>query len=174
MNDSKKQTISSEEAINLVSQSLNLRHKKERNFVLIGKFAIAIGMFFLITLFTIILYNGIPGLFQHYLQLEVEIDRETIDPKGDLSPQSLFEGDARSLINKALYNSLGNIDDRNEKKFARAIISSASSERLNKIVMKSPEVLGQTISIKFPVDDDIWHSWLSRSLQTPSFSSSPI
>ena len=77
-------------------------------------------MFFLIALFTIILFNGIPGLFQHYIQLEVEIDRETIDPKGDLSPQSLFEGDARSLINKALYNSLGNIDDRKEKKFARA------------------------------------------------------
>ena len=155
MNDSKKQTISSEEAINLVSQSLNLRHKKERNFKLIGKFAIALAMFFLATLFTIILFNGIPGLFQHYIQLEVEIDRETIDPKGDLSPQSLFEGDARSLINKALYNSLGNIDDRKEKKSARAIISSASSQRLNKIVMESPEVLGQTISIKFPVDDDI-------------------
>ena len=155
MNDSKKQSISSEEAINLVSQSLNLRHKKERNFKLIGKFAIALAMFFLITLFTTILFNGIPGLFQHYVHLEVEIDRDTIDPKGDLSPQSLYEGDARLLINKALYSALGNIEERNKKKSARSIISSGAPERLNKIVIETPKVLGQTLSLKFPVDDDV-------------------
>ena len=49
MNDSKKQIISSEEAINLVSQSLNLRHKKERNFKLIGKFDTNTGIDFGVT-----------------------------------------------------------------------------------------------------------------------------
>ena len=155
MTDSKKEILSSKQAIKLVSQSLHLRHKKESGFKLIGKLAIALAMFFLITLFTIILFNGIPGFFQHYVQLEVEIDRDTIDPKGDLSPQSLFEGDARSLVNMALYKALGNISNREQKKFARAIISSGSPERLSKIVTETPKILGQTVTLKFALDDDI-------------------
>ena len=30
--------------------------------------------------------------FQHYLELEIELDRKIIDPRGDLSPESFFEG----------------------------------------------------------------------------------
>ncbi len=47
--------------------------------------------------------KGLPGFFQYYVEIEVEIDREKLDPTGDLSLQSLYDGDARGVIRSALY-----------------------------------------------------------------------
>ena len=49
---------------------------------------------FFVTLFVSIFTKGIPGFFQYYVTLEVVIDQEKIDPAGDLSVQSLYDGDA--------------------------------------------------------------------------------
>ncbi len=154
MNNSNKK-ITSEEAKKFVQESLKKRRSKEKNFKLIGKFAVFSALGFLVMLFSIIFYNGIPGFFQHYITIEVSLDREILDPKKNLSSQSLFEGDSRGLILRGLYKALGDIETRNEKKAARSIISSGAEDHLKKIILKNPEFFNQTIAIKFPVDDDI-------------------
>lgn len=155
MTNDKKKILSSKEAIKLVSMTLESRQKKERSFRFIGKLAIAIALFFLITLFTIIFINGIPGFFQHYVTLEVEITKDKIDPNGDLSPQSLFDGDAKGIVNQGLFKALGDINGRSQKKLARSIISIGSPDRLIRMVIEKPQLIGQTHSLKFALDDDI-------------------
>ena len=109
-------------------------------------------MFFL---FYLIFTNGIPGLFQHYVTLNVYLDSSRLDPKGDFSDQSLFSGDASKLIYESLYAEIGGVDERSEKKIAKSLVSSASDVRLINHIKENRKLLDSTHSIQFAVDDDV-------------------
>jgi len=120
-----------------------------------GLSAIGIALAFLVMLFTGILVKGIPGLSQHYVMLEVELDRARLDPQGDLSAESLFSGDADRIMLEAALASVGVEGGRSTKKIVRKMYSSGSSQRLIDFVSQHPEHFGTKQSIKFAVDDDI-------------------
>ena len=109
----------------LLLAGLEARRKKERRFVWLGRGAIALALFFLATLFISIGAKGIPGFFQYYVTLEVSLDRERLDPIGDLSDQSFFDGQAKKLVNEAIYAAL-DVNWRTPKKLARKLLSNGS------------------------------------------------
>ena len=137
----------------MVMASLNVRHRKERSFKLLGIAAIIMALFFLVTLMTSILSKGLPGFFQYYVTLEVELERERLDPAGDLSDQSLFDGQAKKIIQEAVLAKTG-AKKRNEKKAARKLVSNGSDLRLISFVQANPELLNSRQSVKFALDDD--------------------
>ncbi|MDA9948226.1 DUF3333 domain-containing protein, partial [Paracoccaceae bacterium] len=89
MIDTPKGLVSPTTATKRVAASMAKRKKSERNFQLLGRSAIAVALAFLVVLFFSIFSKGLPGFFQYYVEIEVEIDREKLDPTGDLSLQSL-------------------------------------------------------------------------------------
>ena len=86
----------------LVTASLKSRRRQETSFKLLGIAAIFMALFFLASLMFSILSKGLPGFFQYYITLEVELDRERLDPAGDLSDQSLFDGQAKKIIQEEI------------------------------------------------------------------------
>ena len=106
MSDAEKQMMSPAMAAERVAAGLAARRSREKRFRMFGRIAIGIALAFLVTLFASIFSKVIPGFFQHYVTLEVTLDRDKLDPVGDLSVQSLYDGDARGVIRKALYLSL--------------------------------------------------------------------
>ena len=104
----------------IVNASLKARKKKERAFQLFGIAAIALALFFLVMLMGSILSKGIPGFFQYYVTLEVELDRDRLDPLGNLSEQSLFDGQAKKIIEEVVLEKTG-AKSRNERKAARKL-----------------------------------------------------
>ncbi len=150
-----KRMLTSKEAYERVEKSLPSRHTKETYFKNYGKFAISLAIFFLCFLFYMILSNGIPGLYQHYVTLEIELDKDRIDPRNDLTETSFFEGETKKLIFEGLYNALGNIEGRQERKIARSLISTGSDTRLISYLKNNPDDFGKKISFKFALDDDI-------------------
>ena len=137
----------------MVMASLTTRHRKERSFKLLGIAAIIMALFFLVTLMTSILSKGLPGFFQYYITLEVELDRERLDPAGDLSDQSLFDGQAKKIIQEAILAETG-AKKRKEKKAARKLLSNGSDLRLVSYVKANPELLNSRQLVKFALDDD--------------------
>jgi len=137
-----------------IEKGMAARRAKERRFRLYGKLAIGLALAFLVTLFVSIFSKGIPGFFQYYVTLEVTLDREELDPYGDLSVQSLYDGDARGAVRSALYEVVG-AQSRGERRTAGAIISHGSAERLRREVLDDPSILGTTRSMTFAVDDDV-------------------
>ena len=137
----------------MVMASLTARHRKERSFKLLGIAAIIMALFFLVTLMTSILSKGLPGFFQYYITLEVELDRERLDPAGDLSDQSLFDGQAKMIIQEAILAETG-AKKRKEKKAARKLLSNGSDLRLVSYVKANPELLNSRQLVKFALDDD--------------------
>jgi len=137
----------------IVNASLRARRKKERAFQLFGIAAIALALFFLVTLMGSILSKGIPGFFQYYITLEIELDRERLDPLGDLSEQSLFDGQAKKIIEEVVLEKTG-AKSRNERKAARKLLSNGSDTRLTSFVRANPSLLNSTQKVKFALDDD--------------------
>ena len=154
MNNNKPKILTANEASMIVESSVIKRRKKDARLKTYGRIAIGLAVSFLIFLFVSIFSKGIPGFFQYYVTLDVYLDRDRLDPKGDLSPVSLYNGDARSIVLESLYKVI-NPKGRKEKKAAKKIISSNADVRISKMVLDDPKILGKTISITFAVDDDI-------------------
>ena len=137
----------------IVMDGLKARQNKERNFKFFGIFAVALAIAFLAILLISICSKGLPGFFQYYATFEVELTRERIDPRGDMSDQSLFEGEAKKIINEAVLKFTG-AKKRNEKKAARSLLSNGSDLRLVNFVQKNTDKLNSIQKIKFALDDD--------------------
>ena len=137
----------------LVTASLKSRRRQETSFKLLGIAAIFMALFFLASLMLSILSKGLPGFFQYYITLEVELDRERLDPAGDLSDQSLFDGQAKKIIQEAILAETG-AKKRKEKKAARKLLSNGSDLRLVAYVKANPELLNSRQLVKFALDDD--------------------
>tara|TARA_X000000950_G_scaffold188069_1_gene227440 strand:- start:944 stop:2275 length:1332 start_codon:yes stop_codon:yes gene_type:complete len=146
--------MSPDVAARRVAASIAGRRQRERRFKSYGLIAIGIALAFLVILFASIFSKGIPGFFQHYVTLEVTLDRAKLDPAGDLSLQSLYDGDARGAIRAALYEATG-ASGRSGRKAAGKIISQGAEQRLRKAVIDDPSILGTTQSMVFAVDDDV-------------------
>ena len=137
----------------IVLASLKSRQKKERNYKLIGVFAIGIAIVFLMTLVISIGSKGIPGFFQYYITLEIDLERERLDPLGDLSEQSLFDGQAKKIIQEVILERTG-AKSRNEKKAARKLLSNGSDTRLMAFSRANPSLMNTRQKITFALDDD--------------------
>ena len=153
MSEPRKGIIPPQVAISRVNASLAARRAGERRFRTYGHIAIGIALAFLMLLFVSIFTKGIPGFFQYYVTLEVVVDREKIDPAGDLSVQSLYDGDARGIIRNALYKATG-AEGRSGRKAAGKLISKGAEQRLREAIIKDPSLLGKTVAMKFALDDD--------------------
>jgi len=155
MTDNAFKGLSPQEATARVQASLKQRKAKESRFRLMGASAIGLALLFLVVLFAGILIKGVPGLFQYYVTLDVDLTAERLDPKGDLSVESLYSGDADALVLEAALKSIGEEGGRKTKKALRKMYSSGSGIRLIEYIQANPKHLGTTQSIKFAVDDDI-------------------
>ena len=120
---------------------------------MLGIAAIIMALFFLVDLDDLHFSKGLPGFFQYYITLEVELDRERLDPAGDLSDQSLFDGQAKKIIQEAILAETG-AKKRKEKKAARKLLSNGSDLRLVSYVKANPELLNSRQLVKFALDDD--------------------
>ena len=155
MTDRPYQGLDPQKAAERVAASIHLRKRKETRFVWLGKTAVAIALGFLALLFVGILSKGIPGFFQYYVTLDLKLDEQQLDPSGQMTAESLSEGDFDGVIRSSLYQALGNPEGRKAKRDARRLISSGSSQRLKNYVLDNPDRLGSTVAIQFAVDDDV-------------------
>ena len=154
MNSHNNTRLRPRDAAAIVEKGLARRRSSERRFKFFGRLAIGIALAFLVILFASIFSKGIPGFFQYYVTLEVQLDRARLDPAGDLSVQSLYDGDARGVIREALYATVG-ASGRSEKRAAGKIVSAGAEQRLRNTVLANPDILGTRQSITFAVDDDV-------------------
>ena len=148
------QTLSPTLARARVAESLKKRHRNEGRFLSYGRVAIITALLFLVILFGSILSKGIPGFFQYYVTFDVYLSADDLDPYGDASPQSLFDGNARSVLRDGFFEML-DVSGRKNKKAAGKILSEGAEIRLRQMVVDDPSLLDTTQTITVAVDDDI-------------------
>ena len=142
------------EASDKVKKSIAKRRAKDKRLKFYGRAAISLAVCFLLILFYSIFSKGYSGFFQYYVTLDINFDRERIDPKGDLSDNSLFDGEASTIVNESLF-SIIQPQGRKAKKQAKKIVSSGKDVRITKMVKNDPSLFGTITKVKFALDDDI-------------------
>ena len=139
----------SPKAIDIVNRGLAKRYGSEQRFKIYGLVAVVISLSFLVLLFITIFSNGYSAFFQTYVKLEVFFDPAFIDK--DDPANSNFPG----LVKKTLSSEFPDVKNRKEKKELYALISTGAAFQLQKMIQQEPDLIGRTIIIQVPADDDV-------------------
>lgn len=152
MNNSVGNSHSAKERVRL---KLAARYRAERRFQFYGKLAIGLGLLFLSMLFFSILSKGLPAFQQSYMELEVNFERNYVDPQGDGSLESLAAGDYGGLVKQTLRKRFPDVKNRREKRALYSIVSTGAAYQLRDMVMSNPELVGNTVRVWVPADDEL-------------------
>jgi phosphate transport system permease protein len=138
-----------------VKAGLAKRYARERRFKFYGQASITISMIFLGILLISIFSNGLPAFIQTYIQLDVELDAETLGVTGTSSQQALRAANYTGVMKNAMEQRFPGVKGRSQKKALRQIVSGNAPYRLQEMVMADPSLIGTKQSIWFLADDDI-------------------
>ena len=142
------QEAPAEKTIDVVNQGLNKRYNAERRFKLYGLLAVCISLSFLSILFASIIGKGYTAFQQTYVQLDVLIDPDVVSD----SPNT---ADYSGLIKKSVYKMFPEVKGRRDKRALNKLFSSGAAYQLRKMVLENRDIVGKSLSVWVPADDDI-------------------
>ncbi len=151
----KNNSANKSRTIDIVRAGMGKRRASERRFKLYGKMAIGMGLLFLFLLFGSIVSNGYQAFVQTYVKIDVYIDADRIDPQGERNIDELSRADYGGLVKAALRDMFPEVQSRREKRQLYRLVSTGASYQLRELVMQNPELIGQTLSLWVPADDEV-------------------
>jgi phosphate transport system permease protein len=135
--------------MDIVNRGLSKRYRAERRFRLYGVVAIVISLLFLLLLFASIIGNGYKAFQQTFVQLDVFFD------PGSINKEDLRGSDYAGLVKKSIRDLFPEVKGRQDKRALYGLISSGAGLRLREMVMRDPEIIGKTLQVWVPADDDV-------------------
>ncbi|CAB1083993.1 phosphate ABC transporter permease [Alkalispirochaeta odontotermitis] len=138
-----------ERTLDIVNRGLARRYRAEKRFRFYGLAAIAASLIFLSLLFISVGAKGYSALFQTFIKLDVFFDPEI------LRQESLASANYQGLVKKSLRSMFPDVKKRRDKRMLYSLVSSGAAFELRKMVLNQPEVIGKTMAIWLPADDDV-------------------
>jgi phosphate transport system permease protein len=135
--------------IEIVNKSLGKRYRRERRFRLYGLVAIILSLSFLTILFADIIRKGYTAFQQTYVEIDVFFDSNM------LQQDSLASADYQGLVKKSLRNMFPEVTGRGDRRALYSLVSTGASFQLQKMVLKNPDLIGKTVPVWVPADDDV-------------------
>jgi phosphate transport system permease protein len=135
--------------IDIVQRGLARRYRTERRFRLYGLSAIIASLLFLSLLFFSIIGKGYSAFEQTFIQLDVYFDPAI------LRQDALASADYQGLIKQSLRKMFPDVTGRQDKRELYGLVSSGASFQLRDMVLKHPDVIGETQAVWIPADDDV-------------------
>ncbi len=146
---SKQETVGSgERAIDIVNRGLARRYRAEKRFRAYGLGAIVLSLIFLSLLFISIIGNGYTAFQQTHVKLDVHIDPETLG-------EDVSRGNYPGLVKNALREMFPDVTSRRGRRALKALISTGAAFQLRDMVMEDSSIIGETVSVWVPADDDV-------------------
>ncbi|HER63299.1 MAG TPA: DUF3333 domain-containing protein, partial [Desulfobacteraceae bacterium] len=136
-------------AMELVNRNLGRRYRAEKRFRFIGLFAIVCSLLFLAVLFFSIVLKGYSAFWQSYLLLDINFEESVLDV------DNLAAADYNSLVKKTLRAMFPEVKSRSDKKKLYSLVSPGAAFQLQKMVLADTSIIGLTLSVRVPADDDV-------------------
>jgi len=133
----------------VVRRGLARRYRAERRFKVLGVAAISASLLFLAILFFNIIGNGYTAFQQTFVELEVFFDPELF------RNESLSSANYPGLVKQTLRRMFPDVSGRSEKRKLYGLVSSGAGFQLRDIAMADPHVVGKTLRVWVPADDDV-------------------
>ena len=141
--------------IDRVRDGFAKRKAAEKRFKAYGLTAIVIGLFFLLALFSSIIGKGYTAFQISYIKLDVFLDPAEIDPSNSRDPDTLSSANYGGLVKSTLRSMFPDVTKRSDKRSLYKIVSSGAGYQLREMVINDPGLIGSTITLWAPADDDI-------------------
>jgi len=139
----------------LVRKGLKRRYRAERRFKLFGMMAVALGLLFVLILFSSIAGNGYTAFRQAYVRLDINFDQAKLDPDNTRDPEVLGKAGYRSLVRDALFDMFPDVTSRPDKRDLAAMLSNGAEYMVRQAVMDDPGLVGTRQGFWVPVDDEV-------------------
>ena len=146
---------SHEARLALIKSKLKMRYAKETIFKTLGIAAIAVALSMLVILFVSIISTGYSAFQQTFIKLDITLEMEEIDPEntGDIEVRS--QADYSGIVKRALRQMFPDVKNRREKRNLYSIVSSGAAFQLRDMVMADSGIIGKTLTVWVPADDDL-------------------
>ena len=145
-------------SIDKVRMGLKRRKAAEKRFKFYGVTAISLGLSFLFILFASIISNGYPAFTQTYIQLQVNINADAFehtDGSDTVTTDAMAKADYGAIIKSSLLAMFPDVKGRTDKRALYSLVSSGADYQLRSIIKNDPKLIGTTISLWVPADDDL-------------------
>ncbi len=130
------------------------RHAREKRFRAYGVAAIATAMAALALLLGSIALGGLPGFFQHTVELDVTFAPDLLDPDGTGEPSSLARGDHAGAVKRSLRERFPDASSRRDKRALYALVSRGAGIAVRDALARDPALLGQVAPVEVLLSDD--------------------
>ena len=140
---------SNRKTIDIVNAGLARRYRAEKRFRCYGIAAVAASLVFLSILFISIFGKGYPAFQQTYIRLDIFFDPDV------LARDALTTADYPGLVKQSLRRMFPDVEGRRDKRMLYKIASTGAAYQIRNLVLDDPDVIGKTIGIWVPADDDI-------------------
>jgi len=135
--------------IDLVNRSLPRRYRAEKRFRFYGIAAIILSLLFLSFLFISIVGKGYPAFQKTFIELSIYFDPDV------LRQDALATADYPKLVKTSLSQMFPEVTGRREKRDLYGLVSSGAAFKLRNMVLKDPDVIGQTLPVWVTANDDV-------------------
>ncbi|MFK7996435.1 MAG: phosphate ABC transporter permease PstA [Granulosicoccus sp.] len=139
----------------LVKQSLQKRYAAEKRFRAYGIFAIVASLGFLVILLTSIISKGLPAFTQTFVKLDVELSADTLGVNESPTINELRGANYNGAIRQTLRDLFPEASGRKEKRALYKLVSTGAEYKLFDRVSENPSLIGTTLSLWVPADDEL-------------------
>ena len=134
---------------------LKARYRAEMRFRFYGRAAIGIAAGILIFLLSSIVYNSIPAFTQNFVDLDIELAQDKIDPNFSYDTAIIASADWQGLIKASLRREFSEVNARADKRELYDLVSSGGGDWVRDFVLDNPQSIGSVVRISVPTSDDI-------------------
>ena len=134
---------------------LKARYRAESRFRFYGRAAIGIAAGILIFLLSSIVYNSIPAFTQNFVELDIELAQDIIDPNYTNDAEIIARADWQGLIKAALRLEFPEVNSRSDKRELYDLVSSGAGDWVRDFLLNNPQAIGSVVRIGVPTSDDI-------------------
>ncbi len=133
----------------VVKSGLAKRYAREKRFKMLGIAAIAGSLTFLLILFSSIVGNGYTAFRQSVILLDIHFDEQVLDV-GNLRDANYLK-----LVRDSMSGLFPEVTGRSDKRMLSRLVSSGAPFQLQNMVIRDPGLVGRTIQVRVPADDEV-------------------
>lgn len=138
-----------------VAASLKRRYAAEFRFRAYGMAAIAVGLLFVVFLFTSIVSKGYTAFEQTFIAVDVDYAADAIDPDGQRNADVLAAADYQAVLKASLRAQFPGVEGRASLRRLYEMISSAAEQTLRDRVVANPRLIGTHERVWLLADDHV-------------------
>ena len=131
------------------------RHRSERRFRLYGMAAIAVSLGFLALMVGSIVLRGTGAFQQAFVNIEINLPANKIDPDGTGDPLVIKKSRFGSLVKKAMRERFPEAKSRKEKRQLYKLISATAEYGVRDTVVANPKLVGTRASFWVRASSDV-------------------